>query len=121
MVWKFNSDRPVYLQIITQLQAAVLTGQIAPGDRLPSVRDLAAQARVNPNTVQHALQELEHGGLLVTQGTSGRFVTEDAQIIEQTRQSVLNELCSQCLKMFALHGVQPEQAVEFLDDYSKRR
>lgn len=75
MNWKFAGDRPVYQQIMAAIRGAILKGELPPGGKVPSVRDLAAQAQVNPNTMQRALTELEREGLLVSGGTSGRSVT----------------------------------------------
>ena len=75
MNWKFTGERPVYQQIVATIRAAILTGEYPPGMKVPSVRDLAAQAQVNPNTMQRALTELEREGLLLGGGTSGRTVT----------------------------------------------
>ena len=77
MEWKFTGDRPVYQQIMEAVNGAVLKGELKPGQKVPSVRDLAAAAKVNPNTMQRALTELEREGLLVGCGTSGRYVTTD--------------------------------------------
>ena len=73
MNWKFAGDRPVYQQIMAAIRGAILKGELPPGGKVPSVRDLAAQAQVNPNTMQRALTELEREGLLVSGGTSGRM------------------------------------------------
>ena len=86
MDWKFAGSKPVYLQIMEQFRAAVLSGEYPPGGRVPSVRELAAEARVNPNTVQRALTELEREGLLTGGGTTGRWVTEDEETLEALRQ-----------------------------------
>ncbi len=120
MVWKFVDGPPVYLQIIAQIQGAVLIGEFAPGDRLPSVRTLAAEAQVNPNTMQHALQQLERDGLLITQGTSGRFVTRDLETIETTRQARILELVAQYAQHFAALGIAPDQAAQYLLQYEER-
>ena len=77
MPWNLDPQRPIYAQIIERVQLDIVTGHYAPGSRLPSVRELAAQAAVNPNTMQRALSELEGSGLIYAQRTSGRFVTED--------------------------------------------
>ena len=77
MPWKLDSNLPIYTQIIEHIQLDIISGLYQPGDRLPSVRDLAAEASVNPNTMQKALSELERSGLLHSQRTSGRFITED--------------------------------------------
>ena len=77
MNWKFSGDRPVYQQIMENIRGAVLRGELPPGGRVPSVRELAMQAQVNPNTMQRALTELEREGLLIGGGTSGRTVTKE--------------------------------------------
>ena len=74
MNWKFAGDRPVYQQIMAAIRGAILKGELPPGGKVPSVRDLAAQAQVNPNTMQRALTELEREGLLVSGGTSAYIV-----------------------------------------------
>ena len=78
MKWQFSADAPIYAQLVTQIQVGIVSGAFPPGDRLPSVRDLATEAGVNPNTMQRALTELERDGLVYSQRTAGRFVTEDS-------------------------------------------
>lgn len=119
MNWKFTGDRPVYLQIKEQLRGAVLIGEFPPGAKIPSVRDMATAAKVNPNTMQHALHELEQENLLISQGTNGRFVTEDPHILETLRQRCLTELAMECVHKFSLLGVSPKEAallIEQLDN-----
>ena len=81
--WHLTSDRPVFIQIMEKLKLDIVTGIYAPGDKLPSVRDLAREAAVNPNTMQRAFSELEREGLVYTQRTNGRFITEDITMINQ--------------------------------------
>ena len=76
MAWELDSDRPIFIQIVERIQMEIISGKYSPGDKLPSVRDLAAVAAVNPNTMQKALSELEREGVLYSQRTSGRFVAE---------------------------------------------
>ena len=121
MVWKFNSERPVYQQIIEQIQGAVISGEFAPGDRIPSVRDLATAAQVNPNTMQHALHELEQQKSLVTAGTSGRFVTHDETVLETMRINRLKELTVECAKRFSAFGITPAQAAQLLLELNEER
>ena len=83
MAWELDSDRPIFIQIVERIQMEIISGKYSPGDKLPSVRDLAAVAAVNPNTMQKALTELERTGLVYSQRTSGRFITEDAKMIEK--------------------------------------
>ncbi len=85
MDWKFIEDKPIYLQIIEQIQTGILSDQFPPGSQLPSVRDLAVDAEVNPNTMQKALAKLEDSALIHSERTSGRFVTEDKVMIDKLR------------------------------------
>ena len=114
MNWKFSSEMPVYLQIMDQIRGAVLSGEYLPGGKVPSVRDLAAQAQVNPNTVQHALHELEQEGLLSAHGTNGRFVTEDEQVLQQLQNNRIRALALEYAQKFAVLGLSPAQAAQEL-------
>ena len=96
MAWHFTSDRPVYLQISERLTKAVLSGEFKPGEQVPTVRQLALESAVNPNTVQKAFIHLESKGILISKGTAGRFVTEDSEIIEKSRK----ELAIQTINKF---------------------
>ena len=88
MAWKLDSDRPIYTQILEVIQYQIVAGRYQPGERLPSVRDLASEAGVNPNTMQRAFAELERSGLILTQRNSGRVVTEDMTKIEAARHQL---------------------------------
>lgn len=114
MIWKFSSEKPVYLQIMDQLRGAVLSGEYAPGEKIPAVRELAAEAQVNPNTMQHALHALEQEGLLSAHGTNGRFVTEDERVLERLRETRIRELAEECAEKFAALGLSPAQAAREL-------
>ena len=114
MVWKFTGDRPVYLQIVTAIQGAVLSGEYAPGSRIPSVRDLAAEAKVNPNTMQRALLELERQNILMGGGTAGRWVTDDQSVLERIRTERLQTLARECAGQFAAYGISPRQAAQWI-------
>ena len=120
MVWKFSGHAPVYQQIMQIIQSAVLTGELSPGQRIPSVRDLAWDAQVNPNTMQHALQELERMGLLVTQSTNGRNVTEDHAIIEKMRQEKTQVIMEEFLGRFAQLGISLRQMIQMLQSMEQR-
>lgn len=88
MAWELNTDRPVYTQILEIIQMRIVSGMYAPGSRLPSVMELAAEASVNPNTMQRAFMELEKSGLITTQRGSGRTVTENTAMIEQVQKQL---------------------------------
>ena len=119
MNWKFTGDRPVYQQIMEQIRGAILKGELLPGERIASVRDLAAQAQVNPNTMQRALTELEREGLLIGGGTSGRTVTKEEQVLSAMRQKALEDLARECAEKFMVFGVTPGQAAELLRKLEK--
>ena len=121
MNWKFTGERPVYQQIVATIRAAILTGEYPPGMKVPSVRDLAAQAQVNPNTMQRALTELEREGLLVSGGTSGRTVTENPEVLEEMRASILEALARECAEKFMVFGITPSQAARLLLDLDKEK
>ena len=87
MAWSFSSHRPLYYQVAARIKHSIISGEYAPGEQIPSVRQLALDAAVNPNTVQHAFSHLESLGLIESRGTVGRFVTEDTEIIEKCRLS----------------------------------
>lgn len=88
MAWEMNTDRPIYAQIYDKILTRIICGIYQSGSRLPSVRDLAAEANVNPNTMQRAFIELERSGLIVTQRNSGRTVTDDQQMIKDARRQI---------------------------------
>ena len=96
MQWKLSDDRPIYVQLMETITAAIASGTLTAGSRLPSVREMAAHAGVNPNTMQRALAELEREGLLYSQRTAGRFVTDQSDRITQKRK----ELAMQQIRIF---------------------
>ena len=114
MPWNLDCSRPIYLQIIERVQMDIITGRYQPGDKLPSVRDLAQEAAVNPNTMQKALSELERSGLIYSQRTSGRFITEDKELIHQMKK----ELAAAEVSAFVAHmkqlGITPEEIRQLL-------
>ena len=114
MEWKFTDNRPVYLQIMDTLRGAVVSGQLQPGQKVPSTRDLAAQAKVNPNTMQRALTELEREGLLVGMGTSGRQVTREEAVLSRLKDQILTALAREYAAKCAALGVSASQAAELL-------
>ena len=119
MNWRFSGDRPVYQQIMSLIRGAVLRGELSPGGKIPSVRELAAEAQVNPNTMQRAMSELEREGLLVSGGTSGRTVTEDVEVLKQLRGRTLKELAQECAEKFMVFCITPSQAAQLLMNLEK--
>ena len=91
MAWVLDTDRPIYAQLVERIQMQIVSGYYPPGGKLPSVRELAATAAVNPNTMQKAFVELERSGLIITQRTNGRNVTEDTELIANIKQGMARE------------------------------
>lgn len=114
MQFRFSGGRPVYQQIVEQFRDAVLAGEFAPGERVPSVRELAAQARVNPNTMQRALSLLEQEKLLVGNGTVGRSVTRDERVLSSLHADAVRMLVEEYKKKLEDLGVSPRKAAELM-------
>lgn len=120
MKWNLDNERPIYAQLVEQIEQAVAAGGYLPGAKLPGVRELAADAGVNPNTMQRALAELETRGLLVTQRTSGRFVTQDAQRIASTRQQLAQSTTTGYVQNMRALGCGPQEITQFVQDETKK-
>lgn len=114
MPWNLDSSRPIYLQIIERVQMDIITERYQPGDKLPSVRDLAQEAAVNPNTMQKALSELERSGLIYSQRTSGRFITEDKELIHQMKKGLAAAEVSAFVAHMKQLGITPEEIRQLL-------
>lgn len=114
MPWNLDSSRPIYLQTIERVQMDIITGRYQPGDKLPSVRDLAQEAAVNPNTMQKALSELERSGLIYSQRTSGRFITEDKELIHQMKKELAAAEVSDFVAHMKQLGITPEEIRQLL-------
>lgn len=114
MAWTLDSDRPIYAQLVERIKTDIVSGVYPPGARLPSVRELAAAAAVNPNTMQKAFAELERTGLIITMRTSGRIVTEDTTMINETRKELAMEQVSQFLTQMLKLGFEKPEIIELL-------
>lgn len=114
MAWKLDSDKPIYLQLVEQIQMQIVSGQYAPGTKLPSVRELASVAAVNPNTLQKAFTELERNGLVITQRTSGRNVTEDETLINEIRRKLARENTEEYYSKMQKLGYTKQEVIDFL-------
>ncbi|WP_300379803.1 GntR family transcriptional regulator [Clostridium sp.] len=114
MSWEFKDDRPIYLQLIEKIQLKIISGLYKVGGRLPSVRDMASEASVNPNTMQKALSELEKIGILYSQGTSGRFITDDVRKIEELKEHLATEQAEKFLKGMESIGFNKEESIIIL-------
>lgn len=115
MPWELKNDRPIYLQLMEHLNYRIVSGVYMAGSKLPSVRDLATEAAVNPNTMQKALSELERNGLIYTNRTSGRFITEDTAMIQEMRLSLAKEQLALFLEQLKKLGFSDEEIREFIN------
>ena len=123
MAWEFDNSKPIYIQLVDELKLRIISGMMPVGAKLDSVRDLAEEAGVNPNTMQRALAELEREQLVFSQRTSGRYVTEDIELIKKMRKDFahqkINELTTTLLQL----GYSRKELVElvklFLEEESR--
>lgn len=120
MKWYFSDSAPIYAQLIRQIKVGIVTGAFPPGERLPSVRDLAMAAGVNPNTMQRALSELERDGLVYSQRTAGRFVTEDRTLIDEARRTLAEDHIQSFLTAMERLGFEREEALTLLRQEAKK-
>ena len=114
MSWSFSPHRPVYYQVAERIRKSILSGEYPPGAQIPSVRQLALEAAVNPNTIQHAFSELEDRGLIESRGTVGRFVTENTEIIEECRKYEAEVLVDNIIKKASELKISAEDIVRMI-------
>ena len=114
MQWQFSNDAPIYTQLIHQVKVGIVTGAFPPGERLPSVRDMATEAGVNPNTMQRALAELERDGLVYSQRTAGRFVTEDNTMINTAKRSLAERHVKTFLEAMLRLGFHRDEIIDLI-------
>ncbi len=116
MDWTFRNDLPIYSQLVDKIKLAIVSGALPPGERLASVRDLAPEAGVNPNTMQRALQELEREGLVFSQRTAGRFVTEDITVIDEIKKTLAKGQIESFLKAMKELGYDRQGIIDLLKE-----
>ena len=114
MEWRIDTSAPIYSQLVEQIKLGIVSGGYAPGERLPSVRDMATEAGVNPNTMQRAMMEMEREELVYSQRTAGRFVTEDGERIRRLRESLARNQVKDFLEGMYQLGFQLGEIVTFV-------
>lgn len=119
MKWQFSADAPIYTQLVAQIQMYIVSGALPPGERLPSVRDFAAEAGVNPNTMQRAMAELEQKGLVHSQRTAGRFVTEDRARIQLAKRQCAEEQIQNFLEKMEQLGYTRDEILQLMEQQGK--
>ena len=115
MTWILDPSRPIYAQIAELVRLDIISGLYQPGTKLPSVRELAAQAKVNPNTMQKALTELERSGLVHSMRTSGRFITEDTEMIQRMKEDLAEDQIREFLEKMSGMGFKPQDTLAFIE------
>ena len=119
MTWNLDNNIPIYLQIMEQIQRDIISGRYRPGDKLPSVRELAVEAAVNPNTMQKALSELERGGLVYSQRTSGRFITEDEELLKELKKERAGRYLAEFVENMYNLGLKDDEILTPLNEKLK--
>ena len=110
----FDNDRPIYIQLVEQLKESIVSGKFKAGEKLPSVRDFAMQIKVNPNTVQKALAEIENQKLIYTERTNGKFVTENEELIENVKKELASQKVQKYFQDMNKLGFNKEDAIKYL-------
>ena len=116
MSWSLDSDRPIFVQIIEHIEMDIVSGALTPGAKVPSVRELAAEAAVNPNTMQRALGEMERRGLMHTERTSGRFVTDDEAAISALKKNIATAGTDTFIAQMKRLGLAKDEVLKMIRD-----
>ena len=119
MPWELDNDRPIYLQLMERIQIDIMSGKYKTGGKLPSVRELALEASVNPNTMQKALSELERSGLVYSQRTSGRFITEDRDMLKKMKHAIAGEQIKAFIEKMKQLGFEDDELCTLVTDTIK--
>ena len=119
MSWEFQDHLPIYAQLMDTLKRRIITGRYLPGEKLPSVRELAAEAGINPNTVQRAFGELEREGLIYTQRATGKYVTENADDIKSAREALARTQVADFLRAMQSLGFSVGDVIVLLQSFNE--
>ena len=117
MAWEFKNDRPIYAQILEHMELDILSGKYSPGEKVPSVRELAADAAVNPNTMQRAMVELERRGLVYTERTNGRFITENMDMLQDVKRRIAEEYIGEFVDKMKKIGYSEEEVKNLMQNH----
>ena len=116
MDWNFKNGIPIYTQIVDELTMRIASGAYAPGEKLDSVRDMAMDAGVNPNTMQRALAEIERRGLVYSERTSGRFVTRDENVLKELHKELAGRYLDEFVEKLQKIGMDEKEISDFIKE-----
>ncbi len=116
MNFEFNNTTPIYIQLVQMIKLQIISGKLQPLERLPSVRELGAIAKVNPNTAQKALSELEETGLIFTERTNGKFVTDNAALIEKFKKEYADNISREFLLNMKKAGFSEQESLKYIKE-----
>ena len=119
MKWEFKNGIPIYLQIIAQIKVMIASGELRAGSKIPPVREMAVEAGVNPNTMHRALTQLEQEGLLYTQRTAGRFVSEDKNVMKELRKAMSEQYIADMFHNLEKMGMDKQEIIAAVKNYEK--
>lgn len=120
VAWEFENDRPIYAQIVEHIELEIISGRYRPGEKMLSVREIAMEAAVNPNTMQRALTELEKRGLVYTERTNGRFITKDMKVIQESKKQIAEKYLNEFVSNMKKIGYSEEEIRGLIQDYKYR-
>ncbi|MBQ2836385.1 MAG: GntR family transcriptional regulator [Clostridia bacterium] len=120
MDYIFDNERPIYVQLVEKLRIEIVSGKLKNGERIPSVRELALTTKVNPNTMQKALAELENEGLIYTERTNGKFVTDNKELIEKIKRKLAEEKVNNYIKDMKNIGITYDQSIQYLQELGRK-
>ena len=120
MDYIFDNERPIYVQLVEKLRIEIVSGKLKSGERIPSVRELALTTKVNPNTMQKALAELENEGLIYTERTNGKFVTDNKELIEKIKRKLAEEKVNNYINDMKNIGISYEQSIQYLQELGRK-
>ena len=115
----FNNERPIYIQLVENIKLEIISGRLKPGDKLPSVREYAIETRVNPNTMQKALSELEDEKLIYTERTNGKYVTSNLKVIEKEKEKYIESKVRNFLEDLKDLGMEEKEMIDYINRRNK--
>lgn len=116
----FDNERAIYLQLVEYIKLGIISGEFKLGEKIPSVREFACLVKVNPNTMQKALVELERENLIYTKRTSGKYITDDMSIVKELRDNVINDRIDKFLYDMKNIGIDSKEVILYLKNSDRK-